>query len=406
MIKKTLVSCILVVLCTSIGLASDVSTVLNVRASLGNYASGGAASDFSGNLGIDFVPAIKFNDKLSLLPAVYLDYRGIKDVAEIVIGGDKVFMQSASYNVSVRPVYKIGSNTKLKLKAGVLKQYIVEAKNEDWGKGAFDYDKTTVGIDLAMKNATLGVSMYNITFPNYASLISQSTMQQQIGVTAAEVGTNLLDFAANDISAYGKMYPGSAFIIDWSLLYTMKNFSDQFVQKEDGKYKTDRRADTVTAVSLAPSFAIVPAGPVTIYAGLGISYFITGSNQNYYDVNTKDYIEKYYDYTETLLTPMFSFSFNTIPLKLGLSYGMSSRNYSQQPAKIDDNASGYVYGADKLKIDSKTLTLSIGYPLSDKLTLSAMMKSYDSSSNFTYTKSTEIYNFTSTNMYLGVSYEY
>ncbi|OGS20443.1 MAG: hypothetical protein A2252_10420 [Elusimicrobia bacterium RIFOXYA2_FULL_39_19] len=397
MIKKIILAVGVLSSFTLASFGSDIATVLNVKAFGGQYSYEGESAS-NGNLNIDFVPAMKFSDKFSFLPALYVEYRGVKDVTELV-GGEKLLQQSASYNLSLRPVYKIGENTKLRAKVGYFKQMIIEAKDESWGNGAFDYAKTSVGLDVSKKNINIGYSMYIIAFPNYASLVSQTS--GQFGVSATDIGKNLLDFMANEVSLYGKFYPLSGFVVDWSFAYTMKSFNDQTIQLDNGVYNaSQKRADTVMGVGLFPSFAIVPTGPLTMFGGLSINYVSNASNQNRYDTAKKQFIEKDYDYTETKIAPIISFSFNTVPLKLDFSYEIGSRAYLN---RLVQDVAG-VYGTDKIKTDTTYLSLGLTYPLSEKLSLKGIYGSYNSSSSMKYE---QVYKYTyqTSNMFLGVAYE-
>jgi len=401
MIKKVFFGCFVFLSFSLTGYSSDVSTVFNLRAFGGNYSQSSQAGSYNGDLSIDFVPAVKFNDKLSLLPALYINYNGIKDVSEVFVGGDPLFMQSANYNVSIRPVYKLNNNLKLKLKVGYLNQLIVETKDETWGKGAFDYSKVNVGAGIGFRNMDFSYNMYTIVFPNYSSLASQTTYQ--IGA-----GKDILDFAANEISVFGKMSPSGSFVIDWALDYTMKSFADQKIQNQTGAYSLENRADNVTIVNIGPSVALLPTGPVTVYAGLSVGYTINSSNQNVYDAVTTDYIPKFYDFTETVLSPMFSFSFNTVPMRFDLTYDVSTRNYAERLNKVDTAANDgtYAYSTDKMYLKTNTLSLSVTYPMSEKLSIKGSMKTFDSSSNNKSTADTALYNYTAMNIFAGITYEY
>ena len=61
---------------------------------VGTLALGGGASSFEGDesskgldLNATFVPALKFSDKTSLLPGLYVTYFGAKSVQELIGGG-------------------------------------------------------------------------------------------------------------------------------------------------------------------------------------------------------------------------------------------------------------------------------------------------------------------------------
>ncbi|MBU0952536.1 MAG: hypothetical protein KKH91_06940 [Elusimicrobia bacterium] len=404
---KRIVFFVVAVICFVLPLsASDITTVFNVKALLGQYAFEKESGSYNGNLNIDFVPAIKFSDKFSLLPAFYLGYNGVKDVTELV-GGGTLVQQSADYNIALKPIINLSKNVKLRAKVGYMNQLFQETTDETWGKGLFDYNKVTAGADISHKNITAGYSCYTIVFPNYNTLAETETKEKYGSeLSSSSVGKKILDFSASEISAYGKIYPLDSFVIDWSFGYNLKSFADQKVITEIvNVYKPENRADNSIAVSVFPSIALIPAGPVTLLGGLNVSMINYNSTQNHYNVKATSqdnpYTPKYYDYSETQIAPVVSCSFNTIPLKVDLSYQMGSRKYTERLAQ--DSAGTNL--ADKTKTDTNYLSLGLTYPLFEKMSLKMLVSQFNSVSNMKY-EQVYRYNYTTSNYFVGVTYEY
>jgi len=395
-----LISVIFVILFFAGLYSAEFYPVMNFRCFAGQYFFEKEASSFGGNLNFNIIPAIKFSDKFSLLPALYSDYRGVKDVTELV-GGGTLYQQSWSNTLSIKPIFNISETQKLRAKIGYALQLYRETTDEEWTKGLFDYKKLTTGIEYEAEaidsKVFLGYDIFSLNFYNYKSLAETKYGQELSG----KVGENVLDFVANEIYSQGKKVLGERLIIDYFINYTIENFVDQKLVTETGEYSPAKRVDNILYIKFSPNYVNIPTGPLNLITGLNLGGCLYNSNQNNYDVNNKKFNSNYYDYQEINFGPNMVCKLNKVPLTLSLSYDFSYRKYMER--LVQDNVGNYTN--DKINITKHYIVLGVIYPVGENLQLVFQPSVLNSSSNMKY-ETVYKYNYTSTNYFFGLIWEH
>jgi hypothetical protein len=191
--------------------------------------------------------------------------------------------------------------------------------------------------------------------------------------------------------------------LDAALDFTLKSFSDQkkSIGIEADAVSSDKRSDTTVLVNLFPSMAIVPAGPATFITGLGITYVSNASNQGYADSESGKFTSDYYNYSKMSVSPVFKFSFNTIPLNLGIIYEYTQKNYTGRLAK---DSEGNLLD-EKQSETISYVSIDLAYPILENLSVKLSPRFMTSSSNMKY-ESYYKYNYSANSVFLGVNYSY
>lgn len=409
--KQIFILTLLVGLMSAAVFGTQFAPVINAKVMGGQYGFEQENSDTGGNINLNIIPALKFSDNFSFLPIYYFEYRSVKDATELV-GGDTLITQRMSHNFTVKPIVGISDSMKLKLKAGYMMQYLKESADENLSDGAFNYNKTTVGIDFAGESYTAGYSMYMIKFPNYQSMAETKYGAELLG----KVGENILDFTAHDVTLMKKLRLGAGFVLDTTLNYTMKMFADQKVvikpvASNEVNYSDDTRSDSSILVNLFPSAAIVPTGPTTLFGGLSITAISYASNQNHTDIEDSSnyqYFASYYNYFQYKVRPVINLSFNKIPLQFNFSYEYAVKQYSDRLAQKEQDptdSTKWLYSTDKTSITTGYLALNISYPVFEGFNVNLNPSFFTSSSNMK-NETSYAYNYNTNNYFLGITYAY
>jgi hypothetical protein len=381
--------------------SADMATVFDIIGLGGQNSYKGDTSSFSGNINFDLVPAIKFSDKFSLLPMYNLEYREIKQVRELA-DGNILFQKGLNNNIALKPIITLKSGLKLKFRAGYMQQQLQEAASESLANGAFNYNKITVGAEIANGDSySAGYNMYSIAYPNYGDLVEKNPSFSVVASSVQTLGKNILDFMAHEVYFAKKFELGQAFTLDGIVDYTMKNFSDQKTALDISNVSSTKRTDNSILINIFPSMAIVPTGPTTVFGGLSLNYLMYNSNQNYADTNFNKFISNYYNFNEIKIAPIFNFSFNKIPLKLGVSYEMAMRTYTDRLAQ--DSSGNYT--GSKMTLNTNYYSINLSYPILDNLNALLIYSNITSSSNMKY-ESVYQYNYDANSIFAGVKYMY
>ncbi|MEN3013659.1 MAG: hypothetical protein ABDH23_03475, partial [Endomicrobiia bacterium] len=304
--------------------STHVTLLLSSRLLGGGYSFDEEGTSFGGRVNFNIIPALKWKENL-LIPVYSFEYSGIKDVKELV-GGGTLFQQYVTNMIYIKPVFKLFSFLKIKPKLGFTSQLLKETKDEEWGKGLFDYYKPSFCLDFELsfnENSKLNVvpSIFNVNFYNYKTLASE-----KYGQELSYVGKDILNFLASELSIDYKINK----YMKISLYGIQKNFIDQYIIKETGEYSLDKRKDISYSVSTSFFVPIKPLGKTTIFSSLEIKFTNNNSNQNHFDVEHTKFINNFYDYNEISVCPHFNFNFNTVPLNLQFLYNMLLRHYTER----------------------------------------------------------------------------
>lgn len=405
--------CVLIfVVTTTSRLYSEIKIVPvgNLELLAGQYMLQTEATTVGGNFNFSFSPVISFSPKTALLPIFFATYRGTKDVQELVGGGTLVQEYLDLGPVSLKFLYKLNNTTKFKFKTGYKIEYLKETADEQWQKGLFDYNKTNFGaeIEKSLKNKTVNLRLsfdYNITkYPNYASLISQ--FQTTLDTTtyselSENAGENVLDNNSSDIGLeFG--YKFSSFA-ETKMFYTysLKNFVDQKIVNETGKFTSDLRTDVLHLLNLNFNFKLVNT---IISLTDTVQYY--SSNQNSYDAGRTQYIPKFYNFYQNTVSPMVQLFLGPVEpkTKFGICYELSFRQYLERLSQ--DSEGNYLN--EKVYQNTNTVGITVSYPLNNLL--SGLFIKFNAnyctvSSNMKYEKYYK-YNYYVTNYFLGFVWEY
>ncbi len=381
--------------------AATVTPVTDIRFFGGQHFYNGAASALSGNFDMTISPAVKFNDRWSLIPTYMGSYQGTRDVQELA-GGGTLFQDSTNHGVLVKGVYQPLERWKFKASGGARYEFLRESKDEKWGNGLFDYRKYTGGVETEYNHSNktggrMAYDFYTLNFSNYQSLESSQdpTLAREL------VGKDVLN-SQNHLMTFGFWAPlPSQVRLNMSAYYNLRNFGDQPVVNAAGSLTGTDRQDSIMTAALGLSRPIFLGENVKMVGDLGGAYTAQDSDQNHYDARKTLFLSNYYDYKQTSFSPRLSAAFGGAPWVASLSGTFSDRNYAQRP--IQDADGNYL--TEKMHVRDIYATLSVSYPISKGFKLRALSNLGWSHANTKYDKVFK-YNYRIANYLFGFSYEY
>lgn len=383
-----------------------ITPVASVNILGGQYwVSESMPTSVGANAEVFFSPVINFSPKTALLPIYIGNFRGTKDVRELV-GGGTLTQDSQNHSLSLKFTERISNNFKLKARAGYKIEYLRETKDETWGKGLFDYNKTTFGLELENGNERssmrLGADYYSTKYPNYQSLITEDTFETSIDTAtyseiSSQAGVNVLDFSALMLSVEAARNISQKALGSVHYDITLKNFKDQKTVKSSGEFSNELRSDIVHNLGFSIS-AITPK--VSLALNDSVQYY--GSNQNSFDTVNSRYTPRYYDFFQNSISPSITFMLGqgTNPVKLSLLWNISWRQYLERLAQ---NAAAELK-AEKVSQTINTVGINFTYPVNHSLSALTSINYSDSSSNMRYEKNYK-YNYYTFNYFAGIRWE-
>jgi hypothetical protein len=378
--------------------AAEIIPVYDIRFFSGQHFHDGSASSLSGNFTVQASPAVRFNDRWSLVPTYTGGYQGTRDVQELA-GGGTLFQDSTSHGLLVKPVYHAGG-WKFKASAGARYEFLRETEDEDWGDGLFDHRKYSGGVEIEYGEAAggrAGYDYYTLDFPNYQSLESAQdpTLSREL------TGKDVLN-SRNHLASAGFWAPlPGGLRADAAFYFNGRRFDDQPVVAASGSPTAQDRADQVLAASLAFSRPWTWGESVRCAAELGVSYNATDSNQNHYDARKTVFLKDYYDYSQAAVSPRLSAALGGRPWLVSLSGSHSRRDYAERPVQDADGN----YLSEKIRAAETTVGLGLAYPIGKNFKARAAGTLGWSDSNMEYEKVFS-YNYKIANYLIGFSYEY
>ena len=158
------------------GLAVEVKPVVDAQLMGGQNYYNGASSSFGGVASLTLSPYTQFNDQWSMVPLYNGNYKGTKQVTDLV-GGGTLFQDSQDHTVSTKLVRTFDNGLKLKAGGGYGIELLRETQDENWGSGLYDNNKAFTGTEAEWswekdRYVRLAYDYYYIRFPNYQSLES------------------------------------------------------------------------------------------------------------------------------------------------------------------------------------------------------------------------------------------
>ena len=179
--------------------AIEMSPIYGLQVLGGQNFYSGQRNSLSGNASAVVAPAMKVDDNWSVLPALESNYQGTEQVLDVV-GAGTLFQSQWDNRAAIKGVYKpTDSLWRFKPSASFKYELLQQTKDEQLGKGLYDYESADAGFDaeyvyqepFALR---AGIDYYQNHFPNYTSLESQAATSFQGQSLARElVGNYVLD---------------------------------------------------------------------------------------------------------------------------------------------------------------------------------------------------------------------
>jgi hypothetical protein len=222
------------------------------------------------------VPAVKFSDQASLMPSLYFLGGG----QERSLQQGALFVRTAT--MGFRPQLKLrqDSGAAWTLFGDLRHAYNVEAVNESYGLGHYDYEDYSLGLgwDRPLAGLPMGLTFKagHRDYPNYHNIAAEQTQ-----------GLNyyIKDFYSAQGEAHADLAPWGRL----SASLEMRNYPDAFVVGLDGQVdpqKGEHQQDTLLSLSLRGGQDF---GEENRYgASWALSWDNSSSNQNVFDATRTD----------------------------------------------------------------------------------------------------------------------
>jgi hypothetical protein len=384
--------------------SAEIIPVGDFRFLCGQYYYNNTPSSLSGNISCTFVPAIKFSDRFSLIPAYNGSYRGTREVNDLA-GGGTLFQDEQSHLLSVKGVYTALPSLKFKLSASYRYQLLRETLDETWGKGLFDYRKANGGFETEyeyVRKHTLraGVDYFTLQFPNYTSLESSMTAA---GLGRELAGTRTLDsvnvmYRLTAVDTFGPVKT------ETSISATTKEYPDQPLVAADSGLLAEKRRDLYTTAGIRALCAAGKVAGVRLLPGIDVQTAILDSTQNHYDAVKHWFVGDYYDYTAMSVGPSLDLvTGGAKPWVISCAVNGSLKNYAART--VQNAATGAYDSEDLIYVQEIVYSLTVVYPLTKNFKLRMTANLIDATSNMHY-ETTYAYNYQTSNYLFGFTHEF
>ena len=395
--------------------AVEWTPVLNGSVSGGQYFFQGQRGNLGGNAVLNAAGLAKLSERWSLLPMYSGSYRGTKGVDDGVAAGT-LFQQQMDHGLSVTGIRKLEDSTwSVKPSAGYKREFLKETRNESWGRGLFDYEKISAGIEFENKykepfSLRAGLDVFRVRFPNYESLESRSGVDPFGNPLGRELAPkHVLDTYNWQASVSGtRPWPFEApkYVLSGSYSFLYKDFLDQRIVDQSGQFRDTARKDFLQSLG----GSIVRPMPVRVFGdegrldlSMGLSFSYNRSNQNTFDATFARYLADSYSYWTLGAGPAATLSWGDkkAPTWTSASFRWTRQSYLGRLVQDEVGA----YGSAKQKHDRYALSLGCGYPIAPKLTMTFRTNFLWAASNQKYQKNYS-YAYRAMNYLIGVAYEY
>lgn len=319
-------------------------------AAYGTYSHADKGKDVWGtSISGSMSPAMKYDDNLYIIPLYSGSYQREKFFV-VEDEGPLSITKIQHHDLSVTAKYLVTEKATLSPAIFGGWDLNVEAKDEDWGDGLYDYRELGSGcnFDYLVYDApkgriqlSSGAKWYARQYPNYHSLISLAT------TTAPEIYEK--DYDGIELSSGWKYTNLKNTSLGLKYILLMKYFTDKKIIDEDGILGRRRRQEYRNSVKLTALYS-----PLRI-RGFQYSYsseFICSmGNQNFYDsrgtavLSDDVFTPHYYNYLGFDARPEVSYIFvrkdKPIAILSG-GYSFLMRRYTDR--KPQDSSGGYKTG--------------------------------------------------------------
>lgn len=382
----------------------------SLDAMAGQYFFNGGAGSINGYFNGD----LQVLRSLSTSSGFYLgatgNYTGFKQVNELA-GGGTLFQQSMDYSLGAKYIKRFDGGYSLMPRVGVRTQFFRETKDEDWGKGLYDFQRYETGLTWERKTR-LGLTvpwtyqftldLYYTHYPRFQSLASQYGTEQ----AAPNPGARVLDTVSTQLGHRSEFeLPGFVSLYGlYSLAFI--NFTDQKVVNSQGQYLNSKRSDAYQSLTVGASKRfndLDVLGRVRPVLGLGLTAADLFSNQNHFDADPArlKYVGAYYNYWETRVSPNFTLTFLKTMAQTRVGYEAALRFYT---GRLTQNSDGS-YTGNKLHQTSHTVYIQALQPIGKGLSLKARGSWSSASANTDY-QQTYTYTYHDYNYSAGLEWKF
>ncbi|OGR44119.1 MAG: hypothetical protein A2X35_13050 [Elusimicrobia bacterium GWA2_61_42] len=381
-----------------------ITPVADISLLGGKYYLDADAASFQGRLDAFLSPALNLGEGHDLIPVYAGNYSGTQDIQELA-GGGVLTRQRQTHTFSLKYVYTREFD-KYKPRVSYSKALIKETKDEKWADGLFDYNTLSLGFDAEQERPhgtfTESYDFYQVKYPNYSTLLSQSQSVFNDTTTfnelSANAGSDPLDNTSHRLGFVYAWFPDPAQMkAGYDLTY--RTYGDQAVAANpelgQSPFKSDKRADIVQNFSFRLSRALKP-----VYLGAAARVGWLSSNQGSYDSLQKEYMKDYYSYVDINISPSASLVFKN---GAQFSFGLDWRRLYYL-GRLKQNVSG-AYGDAKINQTFWLTSLSARYPVFNRFYARAAYNYQVSSSNMRYEENYR-YNYRASTYLMGLEWEF
>lgn len=368
--------------------AIEITPIAGIQALGGVHFFRGDRGTLSGNADAVFAPAIRLNERWSLLPSLRSTYEGTRRVTD-VLGTATPLQERMTHKAAFRAVWADPAS-RWRLKPGLSYQlsFLNETRDESWGSGLFDERLWTIGAEAEFitrdpHSIRASIDWFDASSPNYTSLESQAALQFAGQPLARElVGDRVLDRDGARLGLAFDRTLGERVRFDAALSTVWSRYGSQRIVNEGGQFDADLREDFLTSVALAARMPHEWNADLRALGSLTLGVGALASNQNGYDASRGKFLSRFYDYREFSLTPAVRLLVGAPrePVSLDLSLGWRRRAYTGRQAQ--DSSGGYTGGP--LSTTEWTLAGTLTYPIVRRFSLVFTLERTSASSNQRY----------------------
>ena len=393
--------------------AVEWTPVFNASVSGGQYFFKGQRGNLGGNAAVTAAGMAKLNERWSLLPVYNVSYRGTKGVEDGVAAGT-LFQQQMDHTVSLTGIRKIEDSTwRIKPSAGYKREFLKETRDESWGKGLFDYEKISAGVEVENIykepfSLRAGIDVFRVRFPSYESLESRSGVDPFGSPPAASSprSTRLIPTTGRPRLRQPPLaHRDPKFVLSGSYSFLYKDFLDQRIVQNTGQFADVARRDFQQSLSGSvgrpiPVHVFGADGRLDLSLGLNFSYNL--SNQNSFDATFVRFLDDSYSYWTLGAGPgaMLSWGDKKEPSWTSASFRWTRQTYL---GRLVQDSVG-VYGSAKQARPVHVLG-GVRLPDAPKLTMTFRTNILWAASNHQYQKNYS-YTYRAMNYLIGVAYEF
>lgn len=395
--KKLLFLIILFILIRPIDAYVNVEGLLSISG--GKAYFDGDSSSLNINADVFLSPVITIDEESVIYPIYSGYFNGVQDLKELA-GGDVLVRKRMGHSISLKYV-KTRDFNHIKPRISYSMDFVNETKDESWGSGLFDYETISAGVEFEQErpDATYveSIDFYNITYPNYSSLISKySSVLDTTTYTelSKNAGKDVLNSRNLRFAFSYNVFPKNINLI-YSAAVTYRNFYDQSIVNKYGSFKSDKRNDILTELG----FSLIKVDK-KIETGIKLDLAWLSSNQNSYDASRTKYISDYYGYVYAIISPYFKLNLKNGGV-MGYSFSYERLNYTGRLAQdIDGN-----YLSSKIHQNFYVSSFYFKYPIIKDIMARIDYSYQNVDSNMKYEAGYR-YNYTSANIMMGFEWRF